>query len=67
LDEATSALDNETEKQVVEVLNEMKGRVTSIIVAHRLSTLSECDLIYKLKNGSFVQAGLYNEIIKSDI
>jgi len=49
-DEATSALDNETEKQVMESVYSIDRSITVIIVAHRLSTLEECDLIYKVEN-----------------
>ena len=50
LDEATSALDNQTEKGVMDSVNKLKGGITKIIIAHRLSTLSNCDIIYELSN-----------------
>ena len=50
-DEATSALDNETEEAIMESLNRLHGEKTMIIIAHRLTTLKECDLIYQVKNG----------------
>ena len=50
LDEATSALDNQTEKGVMDSVNNLKGSITKIIIAHRLSTLSNCDIIYELSN-----------------
>jgi ABC-type multidrug transport system fused ATPase/permease subunit len=50
-DEATSALDLETENCVIEAINSLKGERTLIIVAHRMSTLEQCDHIYELKNG----------------
>ena len=50
-DEATSALDNETESAVIEAINSLDNNMTIIMVAHRISTLKECDLIYRLKNG----------------
>ena len=49
-DEATSSLDNETEEAVMESINSMKGRHTMIIVAHRLNTIANCDIIYNVEN-----------------
>lgn len=50
LDEATSSLDIKAEKEVMEVVNRLKGDKTIIIVAHRLSTLSICDRLFKFDN-----------------
>jgi len=54
LDEATSALDTETEKQIVETLEALRGRKTLIVIAHRLSTLQSCDRILTLEAGRIV-------------
>jgi len=51
LDEATSSLDNETESDFMEAINALKGKKTILLVAHRLSTIRNCDKIYNLKNG----------------
>lgn len=51
LDEATSSLDNETESDFMEAVHALKGKKTILLVAHRLSTIRNCDKIYKLKNG----------------
>jgi ABC-type bacteriocin/lantibiotic exporter with double-glycine peptidase domain len=51
LDEATSALDNDTEKSVMEAVNALHGKKTILIVAHRLSTVSNCDRLYRLEKG----------------
>lgn len=51
LDEATAALDNETEKAVMEAIESLQGFKTLIIVAHRLTTVKNCDKIYEIKNG----------------
>jgi ATP-binding cassette, subfamily B, bacterial PglK len=59
LDEATSSLDLETEKEVMCAVNAMHGDKTLIIVAHRLSTLRNCDVLYKLDRGRLVQEGRY--------
>lgn len=49
LDEATSALDNETEAAVMDAINHLAGNKTLIIIAHRLSTTRQCDVIYEVK------------------
>lgn len=51
LDEATSALDNETEKVIMEAINNLAGNKTLLIIAHRLSTIEKCDIVYKIENG----------------
>lgn len=50
-DEATSALDNATEKAVMEAINHFHGKKTMLIIAHRLNTLEQCDLIYRVADG----------------
>ena len=52
LDEATSALDNDTEKAVMEAIDSLAGTKTLIIIAHRLSTVENCDIKYEVKDGS---------------
>lgn len=51
MDESTSALDSNTEKEIVENIQLLKGEKTLIIIAHRISTLKYCDKIFKLENG----------------
>lgn len=63
-DEATSALDTNTETGVMESINKLKGKKTIIIVAHRLSTLSNCDVIYKIENGKIVNSGSSIDMLK---
>lgn len=55
LDEATSALDNETETAVMESIDALQGTKTLIIVAHRLTTIRNCDVIYEIKDGVAVR------------
>lgn len=51
LDEATSALDNETEAAVMESIDSLHGKTTLIIIAHRLTTIENCDEVYEVENG----------------
>ena len=50
-DEATSALDNETEAAVMDAINSFHGKKTMVIIAHRLNTIANCDVIYKVEGG----------------
>ncbi len=65
LDEATSALDTDTEREVMQAVNALHGTKTLIIIAHRLSTVSACDTIYRLERGRVVKAGTFQEICPS--
>lgn len=65
-DEATSALDNITEKTVLNAIDELKNKVTIIMVAHRLATVKNCDLILMIKNGEIISRGSYDELSKSN-
>ncbi len=62
-DEATSALDNETEKAVMEAVNNLDKDITIILIAHRLNTLKNCDIIFKLENGHLVNQGSFDKLI----
>ena len=62
-DEATSALDNETEAAVMEAINSFHGRKTMVIIAHRLNTIENCDVIYEVKDGTIRQATLEGRTI----
>lgn len=62
LDEATSALDNISEKSIVELLKEIKGKTTIISIAHRLSTVMNADRIIYMENGEIKASGTFNEV-----
>ena len=55
LDEATASLDSETEKEVMDSIHSFKGEKTIIIIAHRLSTLSIADYVYKVVNNKIIK------------
>jgi len=57
-DEATSALDNDTEAAIMDAINSLKGRKTMVIIAHRLKTIENCDLLYKVENGKIERTAL---------
>ena len=64
LDEATSSIDTRTEIKVQQAFNNMmKGR-TSFIVAHRLSTIKEADVILVMKDGNIIEQGNHNELMQ---
>jgi len=66
MDEATSALDNETESEVVERIRLFKGKKTIIVIAHRLTTLQYCDLIYEISDGKIIKSGSYLEMCQQN-
>ena len=59
-DEATSALDNDTESAIMDAINSLKGRKTLVIIAHRLKTVENCDILYKVENGKINITELQN-------
>lgn len=63
MDEATSALDNITEKVVIESIDRLRGDRTIIMIAHRLTTVKNCDMIYMMQDGSVINQGTYDELI----
>ena len=62
LDEATSALDNKTEDDVMQALDIVGRRCTMIVIAHRLSTVKKCDLIYEMAEGKIIASGDFQQL-----
>ena len=65
-DEATSALDNETEYAVMQAIEDLSKDLTLFIIAHRLTTLKNCDVIIKLDAGKVSAEAIYDEIINTE-
>ncbi len=63
LDEATSALDTESERQVQDALTRLMKDRTTIVIAHRLSTVADADKLYVLERGHVVEAGTHSELM----
>jgi ABC-type multidrug transport system fused ATPase/permease subunit len=62
-DEATSALDNVTEKAVMGSIEELSGKKTIVMVAHRLSSVRNCDQIFVFEHGRVVSVGTWDELV----
>ena len=65
MDEATAALDNVTERDFMKAINDLKGHKTLIMVAHRITTVKNCDIIYVIDKGGIVEEGSYHELALS--
>ena len=63
-DEATSALDSETESAILSTIDQLGPDVTVIMIAHRLSTLSRCDSVIELADGSILRQGCYKTMVE---
>ena len=63
-DEATSALDDETEREVMRAIKGLDSEITVLIIAHRLTTLKDCDKVVKLGNNHMLGIGSYQEMVK---
>ena len=64
LDEATSALDSETEAQITDSINKLRGQTTIILIAHRLSTVRYADIVVYMANGKKFASGTFEEVRK---
>jgi ABC-type multidrug transport system fused ATPase/permease subunit len=66
LDEATSALDNLTERAVMEAVHNLGHDKTIIMIAHRLTTVRDCDMIFLLENGQLAAQGRYEDLVRDN-
>ena len=66
LDEATSSLDSLTESAIMDAIRNLSHKKTIVIIAHRLSTLVECDIIHMMANGKIIDSGTYTQLIKNN-
>ena len=64
LDEATSALDNKTEHEVMQALDIIGRRCTTIVIAHRLSTVRKCDQVFEVSEGRIKASGSFEDLVK---
>jgi len=62
LDEATSDLDTASEQHIQDSIDALKGEVTVVIIAHRLSTVKNADRVYVLDDGEVIESGTYEEL-----
>ena len=65
MDEATSSLDGKTEDVIMESINHLSSQLTLFLVAHRVTTLRECDQIYFLENGKIIESGSYTYLLEN--
>jgi len=66
LDEATSALDNVTEQAVMDAVNTLGHEITIILIAHRLTTVQSCDMLYFLQDGEIEASGTFDELVSKN-
>ncbi|MDP3952930.1 ABC transporter ATP-binding protein, partial [Microbacterium sp.] len=66
MDEATSALDTATEAAVTQAIEGLRGSVTTITVAHRLSTIRNADIIFFMRNGEVAASGTFQEVVAAE-
>jgi ATP-binding cassette subfamily C protein len=65
LDEATSSLDSENERRIQQSIEELHGRITILVITHRLSTIRSADIIYLLEKGRLIQSGDWDGLTAS--
>lgn len=63
LDEATSNLDTISERNIHKIIEEIKGNMTTIVIAHRLTTVKNCDTIFVMEKGKIIEAGKHKELL----
>ena len=66
LDEATAALDNETERALMDAIESLSGKKTIILIAHRLTTVKRCDVVFYLDNGRLIDSGTHESLLRKN-
>jgi ABC-type multidrug transport system fused ATPase/permease subunit len=66
-DEATSALDGDTERQIIDVMESLHGEKTLLVVAHRMTTVQTCDVVYRLHLGKISMSGPFKEVCSEEV
>jgi ABC-type multidrug transport system fused ATPase/permease subunit len=66
MDEATSALDADSENEINKALDEMRGKVTVILIAHRLNTVQRSDVVFLVEEGSVTASGTFPELLRTN-
>jgi ABC-type multidrug transport system fused ATPase/permease subunit len=64
MDEATSALDAESESEIAKALDQMRGKVTVVLIAHRLNTVQHADRVFLLEGGDLTDEGTFQELVQ---
>jgi ATP-binding cassette subfamily C protein len=64
MDEATSALDAESESEIAKALDQMRGKVTVVLIAHRLNTVQHADKVFLIEEGQVTDQGTFQELMK---
>jgi ATP-binding cassette subfamily B protein AbcA/BmrA len=65
MDEATSALDADSENEINKALDAMRGKVTVVLIAHRLNTVQRSDQVFLMEQGKITGAGTFSELLQS--
>jgi ABC-type bacteriocin/lantibiotic exporter with double-glycine peptidase domain len=66
MDEATSALDAESENEINKAIDDMRGRVTVILIAHRLNTVQNSDMVFLMERGSLTASGTFHHLLETN-
>ena len=66
LDEATSSLDGIAESIIEEAIADLAGKITVVIIAHRLTTVRRCETIHLMENGRIVASGSYEQLMRDN-
>jgi ATP-binding cassette subfamily C protein len=64
MDEATSALDAESESEIAKALDQIRGKVTVVLIAHRLNTVQHADKVFLINEGKLTDQGTFPELVK---